>query len=166
MIDDERPGNPVGEPDSTDEPRVEESNPSSSGVTESTPVAGWYPDPDAPGQQRYWDGNAWGESQAVASTPDAVVNTTIKSDQDRKAALALQLQFAAAQGGRIESQSDFQAVVVKGQKVNHVLHAIVTLFTCVWGIAWIVFAINGGESREMIVVDEFGNVQIQRLGKS
>jgi hypothetical protein len=29
----------------------------------STP-AGWYPDPQAQGQQRYWDGNAWTEHQA------------------------------------------------------------------------------------------------------
>jgi hypothetical protein len=26
--------------------------------------AGWYPDPQAEGQQRYWDGNAWTEHQA------------------------------------------------------------------------------------------------------
>src|SRR5262245_22261307 len=29
----------------------------------STP-AGWYPDPHAQGQQRYWDGKAWTENQA------------------------------------------------------------------------------------------------------
>ena len=29
----------------------------------STP-AGWYPDPQAEGQQRYWDGNAWTQHQA------------------------------------------------------------------------------------------------------
>jgi hypothetical protein len=34
----------------------------------STP-AGWYPDPQAEGQQRYWDGNVWTEHQApVAQT--------------------------------------------------------------------------------------------------
>lgn len=26
--------------------------------------AGWYPDPQAPGQQRYWDGNAWTDHTA------------------------------------------------------------------------------------------------------
>lgn len=31
----------------------------------STP-AGWYPDPEVPGQQRYWDGTAWTEHRAPA----------------------------------------------------------------------------------------------------
>ena len=32
---------------------------------QSTP-AGWYPDPQNPAQQRYWDGSAWSESTAPA----------------------------------------------------------------------------------------------------
>ncbi len=34
----------------------------------STP-AGWYPDPQADGQQRYWDGSAWTEHQAPLVQP-------------------------------------------------------------------------------------------------
>jgi hypothetical protein len=34
------------------------------------------------------------------------------------------------QGGRVESQSDFDAVIANGKEVNHVLHAILTVFTC------------------------------------
>ena len=44
-------------------------------MTEPTP-AGWYPDPENSGQQRYWDGNAWtenftpgGASPAPAAAP-------------------------------------------------------------------------------------------------
>jgi hypothetical protein len=33
--------------------------------------SGWYPDPKAPGQQRYWDGQAW--SAHVAPLPQAAV---------------------------------------------------------------------------------------------
>ncbi|MHB1136470.1 MAG: Ltp family lipoprotein [Coriobacteriia bacterium] len=45
-------------------------------MTEPTP-AGWYPDPENSGQQRYWDGNAWtenfapGGAAAVPATPAA-----------------------------------------------------------------------------------------------
>lgn len=31
----------------------------------STPAPGWYPDPTAPGSQRYWDGTAWTDSTAA-----------------------------------------------------------------------------------------------------
>jgi hypothetical protein len=80
--------------------------------------------------------------------------------------LAQQVQQAVGRGLRVESQSDFQAVLVEGKPVNHTLHAILTIFTCLlWGIVWAVIAGTGGEKREMIVVDEFGNVQHQRLGK-
>lgn len=39
-------------------------------MTEPTP-AGWYPDPENSGQQRYWDGNAWTQNFAPGSTPAA-----------------------------------------------------------------------------------------------
>jgi hypothetical protein len=31
------------------------------------PPAGWYPDPEAPGSQRYWDGRSWTEHRAPAA---------------------------------------------------------------------------------------------------
>lgn len=37
-------------------------------TTPPTP-AGWYPDPDGTGGQRYWDGAAWTEHRAPAQTP-------------------------------------------------------------------------------------------------
>jgi hypothetical protein len=35
----------------------------------SGPPPGWYPDPDTPGQQRYWDGQAWTDHRAPGSVP-------------------------------------------------------------------------------------------------
>ncbi len=96
----------------------------------------------------------------------APVDARRRSADERKAILARQIQMAAASGRRIESQSDFQAVLVVGKPVNHVLHAILTIFTCLlWGIVWLIVGLSGGEKRELLVVDEFGNVQIQHLGK-
>jgi hypothetical protein len=89
------------------------------------------------------------------------------SDEERRAILAQQLQMGVVQGRRIESQSEFQAVLATGQPVNHTLHAILTIFTClIWGIVWIILAATGGVSRELLVVDEYGNVQLQQLGKA
>jgi len=126
--------------------------------------AGWFQDPNVPNQQRYWDGSTWTDQTKGA---DAGISTTKRSADERKALLAQQIQSAAARGMRVESQSDFQAVMVEGQPVNHVLHAIITIFSCgLWGIAWIILAITGGEKRAMAVVDEFGNLQLQKLGKA
>jgi Protein of unknown function (DUF2510) len=133
--------------------------------------AGWYPDPHAPGsgRQRYWDGDQWtNQTQQGAALPVGAtqLSTTRRSPDERKALLAQQIQMAAARGWRVESQSDYQAILVEGHPVNHTLHAILTIFTClVWGIAWLIIAATGGETRHMITVDEFGKVQLQKLGK-
>jgi hypothetical protein len=131
----------------------------------SSPSPGWYPDPNAGGANlmRYWDGSGWTDQVHGGSE----VNTNRRTTDERKVILAQQLQTAAARGLRIESQSDFQAVLVEGKPVNHVLHAILTIFTCLlWGIVWAIIAATGGEKRQMVVVDEFGNVLWQKLGKA
>lgn len=109
------------------------------------------------------DPNAGGQGQQLP----AFVNNVRLSAEDRKAILAKQVQMATVSGRRVESQSDFQAVLVLGKPVNHVLHAILTVFTCLlWGIVWLIMGLTGGEKRELVVVDEYGNVQIQHMGKS
>jgi hypothetical protein len=131
----------------------------------SNPSPGWYPDPNAGGANlmRYWDGTAWTEQVQRGSE----ISAARRTDDERKVILAQQLQTAAARGLRIESQSDFQAVLVEGKPVNHVLHAILTIFTCLlWGIVWAIIAATGGEKRQMVVVDEFGNVLWQNLGSA
>lgn len=141
----------------------EEAIPEKSSAGPETP-AGWFQDPNVPNQQRYWDGKAWTDQ---TKTAEAGISTTKRSADERKALLAQQIQSASARGLRVESQSDFQAVMVEGKPVNHVLHAIITIFSCgLWGIVWIILAITGGEKREMVVVDEFGNLQLQKLGKA
>lgn len=144
-------------------PGPEDPGPSGSDALASTP-AGWYPDPNAGGANlmRYWDGGAWTDRVQGGTE----VSTTRRTADERKVILSQQLQTAAARGLRIESQSDFQAVLVEGKPVNHTLHAILTIFTCLlWGIVWAIIAGTGGESRQMVVVDEFGNVLWQKLGK-
>ena len=108
-------------------------------------------------------GSAQPESVEPGPAPPETAPLSKKTVEERKAILAQQIQMAVVQGGRVESQSDNIAVVVRGKPVNHLLHFLIGVFTCgLWWIAWLVIAITGGEKRQMITVDEFGNVLVQR----
>ena len=49
--------------------------------------------------------------------------------------------------------------MVSGQPVNNVLHAILTLFMCgLWLPVWLILAATGGERRNTISVDEWGQL--------
>jgi hypothetical protein len=87
-----------------------------------------------------------------------------KLADDRKRALSQQVRSMVTAGGRIESQSDFEAVIATGKDVNHTLHAILTVATCLlWGLPWAVVAATGGVKRQLVTVDEFGDVLVQRI---
>ena len=89
-----------------------------------------------------------------------------KTTDERKELLARHVSMQITQGWRVESQSDFQSVLIRGRKVNHVLHLIVTLVTIgVWGVIWIALVALGGEERQMVQVDEWGNASVVRLGR-
>lgn len=136
----------------------------------SGPEAGWYDDPERPGARRYWDGSAWTEhrdSQAAAraglSAPSpgpaeppedgAIVLTA----DERKELLADVIAVQMSKGYRIESQADFSAVMVKGHRINHVLHLILSILTLgAWLIVWFFVWAFAGERRLAITIDEYG----------
>lgn len=83
----------------------------------------------------------------------------LSADQ-RKAALSQRVAQEVSRGKRVESQSDFQVVLVKGKRPNHVLHLILTVLTAgVWALVWIGVVVAGGEKRTVLSVDEFGAIQ-------
>jgi hypothetical protein len=85
-------------------------------------------------------------------------------EETRKRALANAVQGELLHGGRLESQTAFAAVLVFGKPVNHVLHAILTIFTCLlWGVVWIILSMSGGEKKIVISVDEYGNMWRKNL---
>ena len=87
-----------------------------------------------------------------------------KTPDQRKSALAQMIANISAQGFRVESQQDFQAIIVKGKPINHTLHLVASLLTVgVWLIGYLIILGVGGETREMIQVDEWGNVARQKL---
>jgi hypothetical protein len=78
----------------------------------------------------------------------------------RKAALAQAVSREVAAGSwRVESQSDYQAVLAKGGNVNHTLHLILSLVTCgLWLLVWPVVYLLNQRKTLVLSVDEYGNV--------
>jgi hypothetical protein len=88
----------------------------------------------------------------------------VKTVDERKRLLSNAVQSEVIQGSRVQSQTDFQCVLVKGKPVNHTLHLILTIVTCsAWGLVWLILWLTGGEKRLVVSVDEYGNVLRQQL---
>ncbi|MCX8495948.1 MAG: hypothetical protein ORN51_07175 [Akkermansiaceae bacterium] len=87
-------------------------------------------------------------------------STTPEPDAVRQSQLEAYLsQYLAKTRGRIESVTPFSAVVIHGEKVNHVLHLLISVLLCgLWLPVWFLIAQSGGERRTVISVDECGNV--------
>ena len=84
---------------------------------------------------------------------------SLKSNAERKGILAHRVVAEVSSGKRIESQTDVMAVLVKGRRVNHLLHFFVGIFTLgLWWWVWAFLAITGGERRQVITVDDYGNL--------
>lgn len=104
-------------------------------------------------------------SGAVSTTP---INSGARMSFDhRRERLAAEISRLLALGNRrIESYSDLSAVLIIGKPVNHVLHLLATVLTLgVWALVWILLVLTGGEQRELIRVDERGDVTIERIQK-
>jgi hypothetical protein len=97
--------------------------------------------------------------------PDPSPASNRKTPEERKELLARAIQSQVVQGSRVESQGDYNGVVVKGHRPNHVLHLILTIITGgAWGLfVWLPIVIFGGEKRKMVTVDEFGNTLVQKV---
>ena len=88
-----------------------------------------------------------------------------KTLEERKAILAKHVAAAVPFGARIESQSETMAVLVTGKPVNHMLHFLIGFPTLgFWWLVWLFLAITGGEKRQVITVDNYGNILEQGQG--
>ena len=91
----------------------------------------------------------------IPNLPTSVSNggvRTPKAPDERKVALGRAVQRQVSLGARVESQADYQAVLVTGHRPKHLLH-LVTL------------GLWGGEHRTSVSVDESGNTSLQKLSR-
>jgi len=104
---------------------------------------------------------------AAPAEPTAPPEPTVTrwDSERRKSAVASAVANEVRQGWNVQSQSDYQAVMIQyGKKPNHILHLLLTILTAgLWAIVWIILTITSKkEKREVITVDEYGNTNIQR----
>ena len=78
--------------------------------------------------------------------------TTQKAPDERKEALGRAVERQLSRGARVDSQGDYQAIVVTGHRPNRLLD-LVTL------------GLWGGEQRTSVSVDESGNTNLQKLSR-
>lgn len=85
--------------------------------------------------------------------------TTTKTSDERKYTLSTAVNAEVARGWRVESHSDFSAVLVKGRRPNHLLHFVIGVVTISfwWWLVWLPLVIFGGEKRRTLSVDPYGN---------
>lgn len=83
------------------------------------------------------------------------------TSDERTERLAGTVSSYVGQGYRVESQTPHQAIMVKGRRVNHLLHFIIGVFTLSlwWFCVWLPLALFGGEKRKVVTVDTYGNIQ-------
>jgi hypothetical protein len=106
-------------------------------------------------------GGVWWAGREL-KTPVEPTNllTTPQSDAARQLVFQEYLsRYIAATEGRVESETAYSAIVVHGEKVNHVLHLLISALMCgLWLPVWFYLAQTGGEVRSVITVDQCGNI--------
>lgn len=85
------------------------------------------------------------------------------SGEERRAVLAQKIEDQVRKGARVDSQSDYQAVLVWGHRPNHILHFLIGLVTLSawWIFVWLPIIIFGGEKRKILTVDEHGKAMLK-----
>lgn len=79
---------------------------------------------------------------------------------EARAALDRAVATELASGAELESQAGTNAVLLKGKKVNHVLHAILSLITAgFWLIVWLLLVLTNKRKRIVLSVNERGEVE-------
>jgi hypothetical protein len=93
--------------------------------------------------------------------PSVELSTTPHSIEERSRILHKHVILEASYGWKLEVETEFEAVLSRGKRVNHILHLLLSLLTLgFWIIPWAIMTAGSGEKRETISVDECGNTRI------
>ena len=80
------------------------------------------------------------------------------SENEKANKLALAISTEVSKGWRVESQSQIQAVLVKGKPINNTLHIVLSVLTVgTWLLIYVPILLVNRRQTKIIRVDEFGN---------
>jgi len=100
--------------------------------------------------------------EAMSDTALPLTARTVEPEE-RKAALARAVATEVRAGWHIQSQTDFQAVLVKGKRTSHGVHLFASIFTAtLWVPVWIFMIFKNRDKHRVIDVDVYGNVNVQK----
>jgi hypothetical protein len=86
-----------------------------------------------------------------------------RTDADRNAMLAQSVANEVRKDWRVQSQTDFQAVMEKGKRTSHGLHLFLSIVTVgLWIPVWVAVWYLNRDQNEVINVDGYGNVNIAK----
>jgi uncharacterized protein DUF2510 len=92
-------------------------------TTTQTP-AGWYPDPERPGAQRYWDGFEWGQVDAGAADKDDKKRRKLRTDFTSTARARGDHYIARVNTGRLDVERFTDSLnewFASGYKLAHLM---------------------------------------------
>jgi len=79
---------------------------------------------------------------------------------DTRATLDRAVAAELAAGAELQSQAGTNAVLLKGKKVNHILHAILSLLTAgLWLIVWLILVMTNKTQRIVLSMNEQGQLE-------
>ena len=116
------------------------------------------------GQWRRWSGRRWAHA-SFALHPEHLEDPRPfdqhpelgQGKRDRLLEVAVETEVLG--NARVLHRSERGVTLAYPHPVNHVGHAVLTLLTGgLWGIVWIVCAINRREDRVRLEVDPWGNI--------
>lgn len=82
-----------------------------------------------------------------------------RPDAERAAIMQQALRDLTFRGWRVETTDGLRAIVSTGEPVNHILHLLLTVFTCgLWSPVWVLLVVLGGVKRRHVYIDEYGNL--------
>lgn len=84
-----------------------------------------------------------------------------RGDRTPAQKLAQRVDGYMAQGYRVESQTETAATLIKGERVNHVLHLILSLVTLgAWVLVWVLLTRFGGRTYVTVQVGPAGGIHV------